>query len=133
MEFSIFTVIINKTNLMYSIKHNWVNIIETSYRKQLRLDDIKYFCTWGWRWLITSLSSRNQSMNLLCKSMNWFLYDRDILHDRVKLVIAEVLSICAKKTKLQLRNLLLFKLKFGMQLHLGKNEITAIYLLPTYE
>ena len=65
--------------------------------------------------------------------MNWFLYDRDLLHDRVKLVIAEVLSICAKKTKLQLRNLLLFKLKFGMQLHLGRNEITAIYLLPTYE
>ena len=31
-----------------------------------------------------SLSYRNQSIDLLCKSMDCFLYDRDLLHERVK-------------------------------------------------
>ena len=31
-----------------------------------------------------SLLYRNQSNNLLCKSMDWFLYDRDLRHERVK-------------------------------------------------
>ena len=31
-----------------------------------------------------SLSCRNQSIELLCKSMNWFLYDMDLRHERVK-------------------------------------------------
>ena len=30
-----------------------------------------------------SLSYRNQSADLLCKSMDWFLYDRDLRHQRV--------------------------------------------------
>ena len=34
-------------------------------------------------WL-RSLSYRNQSSDLLCKSMNWFLYDRYLHHDSVK-------------------------------------------------
>ena len=29
------------------------------------------------------LSYRNQSIDLLCKSMNWFLYDRDLRHERI--------------------------------------------------
>ena len=29
------------------------------------------------------LSYRNQSINLLCKSIDWFLYDRDVRHERV--------------------------------------------------
>ena len=33
-----------------------------------------------WR---TFLSYRNQSIDLLCKSMDWFLYDRDFRHERV--------------------------------------------------
>ena len=33
------------------------------------------------RWI--SLSYSHQSMNLLCKSMDWFLYDRDFCHERV--------------------------------------------------
>ena len=32
------------------------------------------------RW---SLSHRNQSIDLLCKSMDWFLNDRDLRHERV--------------------------------------------------
>ena len=31
-----------------------------------------------------SLSYRNQSSDLLCKSMNWFLHDRNLRHERVK-------------------------------------------------
>ena len=34
-------------------------------------------------WL-RSLSYRNQSTDLLCKSMDWFLYDTDLGHERVK-------------------------------------------------
>ena len=30
------------------------------------------------------LSYKNQSIDLLCKSMNWFLYDNDLRHERVK-------------------------------------------------
>ena len=37
--------------------------------------------TLSWR---RSLSYRNQSIDLLCKSMGWILYDRDSRHDRVK-------------------------------------------------
>ena len=32
----------------------------------------------------TSLSYRNQSFDLQSKSMDWFLYDRDLHHERVK-------------------------------------------------
>ena len=30
------------------------------------------------------LSYRNQSIDLLCKSMDWFLYNNSLLHERVK-------------------------------------------------
>ena len=33
-----------------------------------------------------SLSYRNHSIDLLCKPMDWFLYDRGLLHERVKLL-----------------------------------------------
>ena len=31
-----------------------------------------------------SLSYRNQSIDLPCKPIDWFLYDRDLCHERVK-------------------------------------------------
>ena len=37
--------------------------------------------TFSWR---RFLSYRNQSTDLLYKSIDWFLYDRDICHERVK-------------------------------------------------
>ena len=37
--------------------------------------------TGSWRW---SLLHRNQSINLLCNSMDWFPYDRDHRHKRFK-------------------------------------------------
>ena len=35
----------------------------------------------SWR---RSLSYRNQSIDLLCKSIDWFLYDRGLRHERVE-------------------------------------------------
>ena len=32
-----------------------------------------------------SISYRNQSLDFLCKSMDWFLYDRDLRHKKVKM------------------------------------------------
>ena len=40
-----------------------------------------YSLTLSWR---RPLSYRNQSIDLLHKSMYWFLYDNDLRHDRVK-------------------------------------------------
>ena len=31
-----------------------------------------------------SLSYRNQSIDLLCKAMNWFIYDTNLRHEKVK-------------------------------------------------
>ena len=41
----------------------------------------KLLLTLSWRRL---LSYRNQSIDFLCKSMDWFLYDNDLHHERVK-------------------------------------------------
>ena len=46
----------------------------------VRLHQINTLTLLWWR----SLSYRNQFINLLCKSMDWFLYDRDLRHKRVK-------------------------------------------------
>ena len=35
--------------------------------------------------MIESLSYRNQTIDLLYKSIDWFLYERDFRHERVKL------------------------------------------------
>ena len=35
----------------------------------------------SWRW---SLSYRNESTDLLCKPVDWFLYDMDLHHERVE-------------------------------------------------
>ena len=38
------------------------------------------------KYLMTDyVSFRNQSIDLLCKLTDWFLYDRDLRHERVKL------------------------------------------------
>ena len=45
--------------------------------------------TLSWR---SSLSYQNQSIDLLCNSMDWFLYDRDLRHERVKCTSALCLN-----------------------------------------
>ena len=44
----------------------------------------------SWR---RSLSYKNQSIDLLYKSMDWFLYDRDLCHERVNIAIV-ALNTC---------------------------------------
>ena len=41
------------------------------------------YLTLSWQ---RSLSYRNQSYDLLCKSMDWFLYDRHFRRERVKIL-----------------------------------------------
>ena len=48
------------------------------------------FLTLSWR---KSLSFRNHYSHLLCKSMKWFLYDRNLRHERVSINIEVVLFI----------------------------------------
>ena len=38
------------------------------------------------------LSYRNQSIGLLCKSVDWFLYDRDFHHERVSVLM--LFTVC---------------------------------------
>ena len=44
---------------------------------------IKLSLTLSWR---RSLWYRNQSIDLLCKSLDWFLYDRDLRPERVEII-----------------------------------------------
>ena len=55
------------------LRHNWL-------KKQINVkkDAINSF-------MREFLSYKNLSIDFLCKSMNWFLYDRDLRHRRVKL------------------------------------------------
>ena len=43
---------------------------------------LKFFLILSWR---RPLSHRNQSIDLLFKSVDWFLYDNDLRHERVKM------------------------------------------------
>ena len=47
----------------------------------LSMERNKQFLTLSWRRFI---SYRKQSIHLLCKSIDWFLYDRGLRHERVK-------------------------------------------------
>ena len=43
-----------------------------------------------------SFSYRNQSINFLCKSLDWFLYDRNIRHELTSLWIRAVKLYCTQ-------------------------------------
>ena len=49
--------------------------------KKIHHKSLTVFLTHSWR---RSLSYRNQSIDLLCKTMDWLLYHRDLCHERVK-------------------------------------------------
>ena len=42
------------------------------------------------------LSYKNQSIDFVCKSIVWFLYDRDLRHERVKVLLSKVLNVLPK-------------------------------------
>ena len=59
------------------------------------------------------LSYRNQSIDSLCKSIDWFLYDRDLRHERVK-EKSEILSAFMEKDFERIRVIsnIFFAIKF---------------------
>ena len=57
--------------------------------------------TLSWR---RPLSYRNQSIDLPSKSMDWFLYDNDLRHERVKINLKK--SICRASKNLKTSNIL---------------------------
>ena len=52
----------------------------------------------SWR---KSLSYRNQSIDLQSKAVDWFLYDRDLRHERVRERNLDVITLCFAKPILQ--------------------------------
>ena len=58
-----------------------INPENSDFKYFIEILDVKCCVTLSWR---RSLSYRNQSTDLLCKSMDWFLYDRDLRHERTK-------------------------------------------------
>ena len=61
-----------------------------------------------------SLSYGNQSIDLQSKSMDWFLHDRDLRHERVKVIYTKILMISEKvfTTKSWLLSNIVQKVKF---------------------
>ena len=58
-------------------------VIQSIVNSQLLLEnDSSYTLTLSWR---RPLSYRNQSIDLQSKSMDWFLYDNGLYHERVKM------------------------------------------------
>ena len=73
----------------------------------LVLHMLSFRLTLSWR---RPLSYRNQSINLLCKSMDWFLYDNGLRHEKVKKQTSKNVPVTTfKKEKLNV----LKKLKNG--------------------
>ena len=61
-----------------SLNYPW-DLFKVHYK--VILEDRKVSLSWR-----RSLSYRNQSIGFLCKSMDWFLYDRNLCHKRFKLI-----------------------------------------------
>ena len=70
----------------------------------------------------SSLSHRNQSTDLLCKSMDWFLYDTDFPHERVTFYVTE--------TQLRKLNHSQSVLKAAQLNILGQNPSKKEFLMP---
>ena len=73
---------LNRFHIFFSCFHCWLwaskHLLGTSNLKYWK--PLNGILTLSWQ----SPLSRNQSIYLLCKSIDWFLYDRDLLRERVK-------------------------------------------------
>ena len=66
----------------------WIRLYILLWLKPRHLGScLKLILSW-WR----SLSYRSQSTDLLCKSMKWFLYDRDLRHEKVNKCFAKAIN-----------------------------------------
>ena len=115
--------------MKYSFLFTWwfnLNFITVIWQKQVNL-------TFSWR---RPLSYRNQSIDFLCKSIDWFLNDNGLRHEKVKFAWTITLVIEANQpTKWAhhirsysfdclFRNLGCIKLKFGQILVQTMTDIT---------
>ena len=125
---------------------------QTNKTDQVCLSILEYYAlTLWWR---RSLSYRNQSNDLFCKSISWFLYDLNLCHEGVKSLklmgillpskiikwtpMKQLFTLCAQKyfqnrierniSKLNLKMALQIAQEFRMKLSLPdwkKNKIVA--------
>ena len=83
-----------KTEVTYSIDikfvYDIINMIYEKIQSHFSLSCLLSCLTLLW-W--RSLSHRNKSINLLCKSMDWFLHDRDICHERINSSMSSTSSV----------------------------------------
>ena len=71
-----------------NILKSWLHVLFIIKRKCILLFIyllLVLYSTLSWR---KPLSYRNQSIDLLCKSMDWFLYDNGLRHERVNVDIS---------------------------------------------
>ena len=78
-----FLIILQNTSFLLQYHPAYLQI-------KLEAANLDYFLTLSWR---RSLSYRNQFIDLLGKSMDWFLYDKDLHHERVKLAMHKLLTL----------------------------------------
>ena len=67
-----------------------LNIVILSWDDYLKIEETKTTLTLSWR---RPLSYRNQSIDLLCKAMDWFLYDNGLRHERVNVCTHDILTM----------------------------------------
>ena len=68
----------------FNIKKQLLSVLSSKRLRKL------LFLTLSWR---RPLSYWNQSINLPCKSMDWFLYDNGFRHERVKILLSSILIL----------------------------------------
>ena len=67
----------------------WTNSAVMSRTKEYFVKIDKIFFILSWRW---SLLCRNQSIVLVCESMNCFLYDKDLHRERVEVYCLQIFT-----------------------------------------
>ena len=88
--------LVNFTEKILNVKlHFCIMITEIKINKSiLQLEKVS-FLTFSWR---KPLSYRNQSIDLLRKSMDWFLYHNGLRHEKVKSNHGEIIPKVQKKS-----------------------------------
>ena len=83
-------------------------------------------CQFLFNFFITeSLSCKNQSIDLQSKSIDWFLYDRDLHHERVNATHVSIFYICMDCVNENIKNILT---KRDLILHLHRIDMATFSL-----
>ena len=84
--------------------------------------------TLSWR---KPLSYRNQSIDLLCKSMDWFLYDNNLRHERVNYKRSHGITVLINLFPLPIRSKCIFLEQncFNLERKSQTSVVTSLYCL----